>query len=101
MVDPEGLVPRHVAAELAVAVRVGVAFDRFREGVVDLLVGHVKLVSLLRRELDVDGLVVTVEEHVPPVGVPLDPLVMGDVHGRTLPPGRRGVTTAGSERRSR
>jgi len=26
---------------------------------------------------------------VPPVGVPLDPLVMGDVHARTLPPSRR------------
>jgi hypothetical protein len=38
----------------------------------------------------VDRLVVTVQEHVPPVGVPFDPLVMGDVHVRTLPssPGR-------------
>ena len=97
----EGLVPGPVAAERVVVVRVDVACDRVRDHVVDLLVGQVDVAALLRGELDVDRLVVAVEEHVPAVGVPLDPLVMGDVHGRTLPPGRRGVTTAGSERRSR
>jgi len=84
VVDPEGLVPRPVAAELVVAIRGGVAHDRVRDGLVDLLIGHVELVAVLRRELDVDRLVVTVQEHVPPVGVPLDPLVMGYVHARTL-----------------
>ena len=48
-----------------------------------------ELVAVLRRELDVDRLVVTVQEHVPPVGMPLDPLVMGDLHARTLPSSRR------------
>ena len=72
MVEPEGLVPRPVAAELVVAVRGGVARDRVREGLVDLLVGHIKLVAVLGREL-----VVTVQGHVPPVRAPLDPLVMG------------------------
>jgi hypothetical protein len=68
-----------------------VAHDRIRDDVVDLLVGQVDVAALLRRELDVDRLVVTVQEHVPPVGVSLDPLVMGDVHARTLtvgPPAR-------------
>jgi hypothetical protein len=89
VVDPEGLVPRPVAAQRVVVVRGGVAHDRVRDGVVDLLVGHVEVAALLRRKLDVDRLVVTVQEHVPPVGVPLDPLVMGDVHARTLPSSRR------------
>jgi hypothetical protein len=39
-------VPRHVGAELAVAVREGVAFDRSQEGLVDLLVGHVVMFAL-------------------------------------------------------
>src|SRR2546423_5096971 len=75
---------RRVAAELVVAVRGGVTHDRVREGLVDLLVGHREMFAVLGRELDVDRLVVAVQEDAPPVGVPLDPLVGGDVQGHGL-----------------
>ena len=55
-----------------------------------------ELRAVLGRELDVDRLVVAVQEHAPPVGVPLDPLVMGDVqvHVRNATADRAAVTLA-------